>query len=102
MIYLKVLVIFIIQLQEFKQYLLIMLSRILRTCNLDLNANNITGTGDISTTGDLTLTSTDAGSSAILIIDLVRDSSSPGNLGQIHLKVMMMVVVIHMQKFLVR
>jgi len=31
---------------------------------LDLNSQNITGTGNISTTGDLTLTSTDTGSSA--------------------------------------
>ena len=47
--------------------------------NLDLNSNNITGTGNISTTGDLTITSTDAGSSAAPIIDLVRDSSSPAD-----------------------
>ena len=57
--------------------------------NLDLNSNNITGTGNISTSGDLTLTSTDAGSSAAPTIDLVRDSSSPANadyLGQIKFK----------------
>ena len=57
--------------------------------NLDLNSNNITGTGDISTTGDLTLTSTDAGSSAAPIVSLVRDSSSPADadyLGQIAFK----------------
>ena len=47
--------------------------------NLDLNSNNITGTGKISTAGDLTLTSTDAGSSAGPVIDLVRDSSSPAD-----------------------
>ena len=47
--------------------------------NLDLNSNNITGTGNISTAGDLTLTSTDAGSSAGPVIDLVRDSSSPAD-----------------------
>ena len=53
---------------------------------LDLNSQNITGTGNISTTGDLTLTSTDTGSSADPIISLVRDSSSPADadyLGQI-------------------
>ena len=57
--------------------------------NLDLNSNNITGTGNISTTGDLTITSTDTGSSAAPIIDLVRDSSSPADadyLGQIKFK----------------
>ena len=57
--------------------------------NLDLNSNNITGTGNISTTGDFTITSTDAGSSAGPIIDLVRDSSSPADadyLGQIKFK----------------
>ena len=47
--------------------------------NLNLNSNNITGTGNISTAGDLTLTSTDAGSSAGPVIDLVRDSSSPAD-----------------------
>ena len=57
--------------------------------NLDLNSNNITGTGNISTTGDFTLTSTDAGSSAAPTIDLVRDSSSPADadyLGQLAFK----------------
>ena len=57
--------------------------------NLDLNSNDITGTGNISTTGNLTLTSTDAGSSAAPTIDLVRDSSSPADadyLGQIAFK----------------
>ena len=57
--------------------------------NLDLNSNNITGTGDISTTGNITLTSTDAGSSAAPTIDLVRDSSSPADadyLGQLAFK----------------
>ena len=57
--------------------------------NLDLNSNNITGTGDISTTGNLTLTSTDAGSSAGPIVELIRDSSSPADadyLGQIAFK----------------
>ena len=69
-----------------------MLSRILHPQlggNLDLNSNNITGTGNISTTGDLTLTSTDAGSSASNPIDLVRDSSSPTDadyLGQLAFK----------------
>ena len=56
---------------------------------LDLNSQNITGTGNISTTGDLTLTSTDTGNSAGPIIDLVRDSSSPADadyLGQIKFK----------------
>ena len=54
--------------------------------SLDLNSQNITGTGNISTTGDLTLTSTDTGSSADPVISLVRDSSSPADadyLGQI-------------------
>ena len=57
--------------------------------NLDLNSNNITGTGDISTTGNITLTSTDAGSSAAPIVSLVRDSSSPADadyLGQLAFK----------------
>ena len=54
--------------------------------NLDLNSSNITGTGDISVTGDLTLTDTDAGSSAGPEFKLYRNSSSPADadyLGQI-------------------
>ena len=50
---------------------------------------NITSTGDISGAGSLTLTSTDTGSSAAPIIDLVRDSSSPADadyLGQLAFK----------------
>ena len=47
--------------------------------NLDLNSNNITGTGNINTTGDMTLTSTDSGNSAAPRFDLVRDSSSPAD-----------------------
>ena len=57
--------------------------------DLDLNSSDITGTGNISTTGDLTITSTDAGSSAAPIVNLVRDSSSPADadyLGQIKFK----------------
>ena len=57
--------------------------------NLDLNSSNITGTGNIDTTGDITITSTDAGSSAGPIINLVRDSASPADadyLGQIKFK----------------
>ena len=57
--------------------------------NLDLNSSDITGTGNISTTGNITLTSTDAGSSAAPTIDLVRDSSSPADadyLGQLAFK----------------
>jgi len=42
-----------------------------------LNSNNITGTGDISITGDTTLTSTDAGSSSSPTINLYRNSASP-------------------------
>ena len=47
---------------------------------------NITSTGNISGSGNLTLTSTDAGSSAAPEFSLVRDSSSPADadyLGQI-------------------
>ena len=54
--------------------------------DLDLNSQDITGTGNISTTGYLTLTSTDAGSSAAPELSLVRDSASPADadyLGQI-------------------
>ena len=53
---------------------------------LDLNSQDITGTGNINTSGNLTLTSTDAGSSAAPELSLVRDSSSPADadyLGQI-------------------
>ena len=56
---------------------------------LDLNSNNITGTGNIDTTGSLTLTSTDAGSSAAPEFTLIRDSASPADadyLGQIKFK----------------
>ena len=56
---------------------------------LDLNSNDITGTGNISTTGNFTLTSTDAGSSAAPELTLNRDSSSPADadyLGQIKFK----------------
>ena len=55
-----------------------------------VTANSFSGTltsnGDITGTGDLTLTSTDAGSSAAPIISLFRNSASPANadyLGQI-------------------
>ena len=54
--------------------------------NLDLNSNNITGTGDIDVTGDFTVTSTDSSSSAGPIQEFYRNSSSPANgdyLGQI-------------------
>jgi len=57
--------------------------------NLDLNSNDITGTGNISTTGNFTLTSTDSGSSAAPELTLNRDSSSPADadyLGQIKFK----------------
>ena len=56
---------------------------------LDLNSNNISGTGNIDTTGNLTLTSTDAGSSAAPEFTLIRDSASPADadyLGQIKFK----------------
>ena len=55
-----------------------------------VTANSFSGTltsnGDITGTGDLTLTSTDAGSSAAPIINLFRNSASPADadyLGQI-------------------
>lgn len=54
--------------------------------NLDLNSNNITGTGDIGIAGDITLTSTDAGSTNGPVLDLYRNSPSPSSgdyLGQI-------------------
>ena len=57
--------------------------------NLDINSSNITGTGNIDTTGDITITSTNTGSSAGPIINLVRDSASPADadyLGQIKFK----------------
>ena len=57
--------------------------------NLDINSSNITGTGNIDTTGDITITSTSTGSSAGPIINLVRDSASPADadyLGQIKFK----------------
>jgi len=47
---------------------------------LDLNSNNITGSGNIQTTGDITLTSADAGSTAGPSIVLARDSASPAGL----------------------
>lgn len=68
--------------------------------NLDLNSNNITGTGNISTTGTLSLTNTttddsllitttEDSSSAAPVITLKRNSSSPADadyLGQIKFK----------------
>ena len=57
--------------------------------NLDLNSQNITGTGNISITGNGTLTSSDAGSSAGPDFVLYRDSSSPANgdyIGQLQFK----------------
>ena len=54
--------------------------------NLDLNSNNITGTGDIGLTGDITITSTDASSSNGPALDLYRNSASPSSgdyLGQV-------------------
>ena len=57
--------------------------------NLDINSSNITGTGNIDTTGDITITSTNTGSTAGPIINLVRDSASPADadyLGQIKFK----------------
>ena len=56
---------------------------------LDLNSNNITGTGNISTTGDITITDSDAGSSAGPDFVLYRDSSSPADgdyIGQLQFK----------------
>ena len=57
--------------------------------NLDLNSSDITGTGNIDTTGDITITSTADTSAAGPIINLVRDSASPADadyLGQIKFK----------------
>ena len=57
--------------------------------NLDLNSQNITGTGNISTTGDITITDTDAGSAAGPELVLYRDSSSPADadyIGQLQFK----------------
>ena len=57
--------------------------------NLDLNSQNITGTGNISTTGDITITDTDAGSAAGPELVLYRNSSSPADadyLGQLQFK----------------
>ena len=57
--------------------------------NLDLNSNNITGNGNISITGDLTLTDTDTGSSAGPELTLYRNSASPAPgdyLGQLMFK----------------
>ena len=57
--------------------------------NLDINSSNITGIGNIDTTGDITITSTSDGSTAGPIINLVRDSASPADadyLGQIKFK----------------
>ena len=57
--------------------------------NLDLNSNNITGTGNISTTGDITITDTDTGSTAGPDFVLYRNSSSPADgdyIGQLQFK----------------
>ena len=57
--------------------------------NLDLNSNNINGTGNIDITGNGTLTSSDAGSSAGPDFVLYRDSSSPADgdyIGQLQFK----------------
>jgi len=56
---------------------------------LDLNSQNITGTGNISITGSGTLTSADAGSSAGPDFVLYRNSSSPADgdyIGQLQFK----------------
>ena len=45
--------------------------------NLDLNNNNITGTGDISTTGDITIDSASADATVGPTINLRRQSASP-------------------------
>jgi hypothetical protein len=57
--------------------------------NLDLNSSDITGTGNIDITGNATITSTDAGSSAGPDLILYRNSASPADgdyLGQIQFK----------------
>ena len=57
--------------------------------NLDLNSQNITGTGSISTTGNLTLTHTSAGSASAPSIVLYRNSSTPADgdyIGQLQFK----------------
>ena len=57
--------------------------------NLDLNSNNINGTGNIDITGNGTLTSSDAGSAAGPDFVLYRDSSSPADgdyIGQLQFK----------------
>ena len=57
--------------------------------NLDLNSQNITGTGSISTTGNLTLTSTSPGSASAPSIVLYRNSSTPADgdyIGQLQFK----------------
>ena len=45
--------------------------------NLDLNSKDITGTGNIDITGNLSVTSTDADSGFAPYIDLYRNSPSP-------------------------
>ena len=57
--------------------------------NLDLNSSDITGTGNIDITGNATITSTDAGSSAGPDLILYRNSASPADadyIGQIQFK----------------
>ena len=57
--------------------------------NLDLNSQNITGTGSISTTGNLTLTHTSAGSASAPSIVLYRNSPTPADgdyIGQLQFK----------------
>ena len=54
--------------------------------NLDLNSNDITGTGNVNITGNVDFVSTDAGSSASPEFTLFRNSASPADgdyLGQI-------------------
>ena len=57
--------------------------------DLDLNSQNITGTGSISTTGNLTLTHTSAGSASAPSIVLYRNSPTPADgdyIGQLQFK----------------